>query len=160
MMQPSKVRRHATPKRRHYQQSMTGRGLSLNVETIDFIPADCVLKPMRDQMIVQPINVVHSKVLIVPPHQSKLVRGKVLAIGPGHYPLQYLDKDGNKNAPRGKRAKIAAGEVFVPTEVKVGDIVHLDGRNTGKSAFDCFYYGDKYCLHAREADVAGVEDGA
>ena len=110
-------------------------------------------------MIVQPMDVVHSRVLIVPPHKSKLVRGKVLAIGPGHYPLIYMDKDGNRGAPRGKRAKIAWGEVFVPTEVKVGDIVHLDGRNTGKSAFDAFYWGDKYCLHAREADCAGIEEG-
>jgi hypothetical protein len=158
MMQPSKVRRHAHVKKRHFQQSMAGRGVSLVAETIDFIPASCVLKPLRDQMIVEPIDVVHSRVLIVPPHTSKLVRGKVLAIGPGHYPLIYMDKDGNRGAPRGKRAKIAWGEVFVPTEVKVGDIVHLDGRNTGKTAFDAFYWGTKYCLHAREADVAGVED--
>ena len=158
MMQPSKVRRHAQPKRRHYQPSQTGRGVSLVSETIDFIPASCVLRPLRDQMIVAPIDVVHSRVLIVPPHQSKLVRGKVLAIGPGHYPLIYLDKDGNRGAPRGKRSKIAWGEVFVPTEVRVGDMVHLDGRGTGKSVFDCFYHGDKFCLHAREADVAAVED--
>jgi hypothetical protein len=158
MMQPSKVRRHAPTKRRHYQQSITGRGMSLNVETIEFIPASCVLKPLRDQMIVQPIDVIHSHVLIVPPHQSKLIRGKVLAIGPGHYPNIYIDKNGNRNAPKGKRTKIGWGERFVPTEVKVGDIVNLDGRNTGKSAFDCFYYGDKFCLHAREADVAAVED--
>jgi co-chaperonin GroES (HSP10) len=123
----------------------------LNPETIDFIPASCKLKPLRDQMIVEPINVVHSKVLIVPPHTSKLVRAKVLAIGPGTYPNRY-------DGPKGKRTKVMAGMVFVPTEVKVGDIVHLDGRNTGKSAFDAFYHGDKYCLHCREADVASVED--
>jgi hypothetical protein len=150
MMQPSKVRRHADVKRRHFQPSRTERGTALNPETIDFIPASCVLKPMRDQMIVEPIDILHSRVLIVPPHSSKLVRAKVLMVGPGHYPNRY-------NGPKGKRTKIMAGTVFVPTEVKPGDIVHLDGRGSGKSVFDAFYWGDKYCLHAREADVAGIE---
>jgi co-chaperonin GroES (HSP10) len=150
MMQPSRVTRHATPKRRHFQQSKTERGIALNPETIDFIPASCVLKPMRDQMIVMPLEVMHSRILIIPPHSSKLVRGKVLAIGPGHYPNKY-------NGPKGKRTKMMAGTIFVPTEVKVGDIVHLDGRNTGKNAFDAFYWGERYCIHARQEDVAGIE---
>lgn len=156
-MQPSQVRRHRDVKKRHFQQSMSGRGVSLVAETIDFIPASCVLRPLRDCMIIEPMDIQHSRVLIVPPHTSKLVRGKVLAIGPGHYPLIYLDKDGNRGAPRGKRAKIAWGEIFVPTTIKSGMVVHLDGRNTGKSCFDAFFWGDKYCLHAREADVAGYE---
>jgi hypothetical protein len=149
-MQPSQVRRHREVKRRHFQASKTERGMSLNPETIDFIPADTKLRCLRDQMIVEPINIVHSKVLIVPPHSSKLVRAKVLAIGPGHYPNKY-------NGPKGKRTKVMAGTVFVPTEVKTGQIVHLDGRGSGKSVFDAFYWGQKYCLHARQADVAGVE---
>jgi hypothetical protein len=149
-MQPSRVTRHRDTRKRHFQQSRTERGVALNPETIDFIPESCVLKPLRDQMIVEPINVVHSKVLIVPPHTSKLVRAKVLAIGPGHWPNRY-------NGKKGKRTKVMAGSVFVPTEVRVGQIVHLDGRGSGKSVFDAFYHGDKYCLHAREADVAGIE---
>jgi hypothetical protein len=153
MMQPSRVTRHREVKKRHFQQSRTERGMALNPETIDFIPASCVIKPMRDQMIVEPIGIMHSRLIVVREFSSKLVRAKVLAIGPGHYPNRY-------NGPKGKRTKIMAGTVFVPTEVKVGDIVHLDGRNTGKSAFDAFYHGDKYCLHCREADVAGIETQA
>jgi hypothetical protein len=150
MMQPSQVRRHQAPKRRHFQASRTERGVALNPETIDFIPADTRLRCLRDQMIVAPLEVMHSRILIIPPHSSTLVRGKVLAIGPGHYPIRY-------NGPKGKRTKMMAGTVFVPTEVKVGQIVHLDGRNTGKDAFDAFYWGDKYCIHARQEDVAGIE---
>ena len=85
------------------------------------------------------------------------MRAIVVAIGPGHYPNVYRDKEGNKNPPKGKRATVEAGMIFVPTEVRVGDIVHLDGRQTGKSAFDSFYWGTRYCLHARQEDCAGVE---
>ena len=150
MIQPSRVTRHREVKRRHFQHSRTERGMALTCETIDFIPESCNLRPLRDQMIVQPIDVVHSRILVVREFGSKLVRAKVLAIGPGHYPNHY-------DGPKGKRTKMMAGTVFVPTEVKVGQIVHLDGRQTGRSAFDSFYWGDKYCLHARQEDVAGIE---
>lgn len=150
MMQPSRVTRHSPVKRRHFQASKTERGLALSTETIDFIPGDTKLRCLRDQMIVEPIDIMHSRLLIIPPHQSKLVRAKVLAIGPGHYPNRY-------DGPKGKRTKMMAGTVFVPTEVKPGQIVHLDGRQTGKGAFDAFYWGDKYCLHARQEDCAGIE---
>lgn len=152
-MPPSKVKRHKDVKRRHFQTSKTERGVALNPETIDFIPAETKLRCLRDQMIVAPLEVLHSRVLIIRESSSKLVRGKVLAIGPGHYPNRY-------NGPKGKRTKMMAGTVYVPTEVKVGDLVHLDGRGTGKSAFDSFYWGDTLCLHAREADVAGYEGSA
>lgn len=152
MIGPSRVldRHRSQVKRRHFQASKTERGMALTTETLDTIPASCKLRCLRDQMIVQPLDVQHSKILIIPPHSSKLVRGKVLAVGPGHYPNRY-------DGPKGKRTKMMAGTTFVPTEVKVGQIVHLDGRNTGKSAFDAFYWGDKYCIHARQEDCAGVE---
>lgn len=133
-----------------FEQSRSERGVTMSDENITFIPAETKLKPLRDQMIVEPIDIVHSRLIVVPPHSSKLVRGKVLAIGPGHYPNKY-------DGPKGKRSKMIAGTVFVPTEVKVGQIVHLDGRGTGKGAFDAFYWGSKYCLHARQEDVAGYE---
>lgn len=150
MYAPSQVRRHREVKRRHFQSALSDRGMMLNPETIDFIPAHINLRCLRDQMIVQPLDIVHSRVLIVKEFGSKLVRGQVLAIGPGHYPNRY-------NGPKGKRTKIMAGEIFVPTEVKIGQIVHLDGRQTGKAAFDAFYWGDRYCIHARQEDVAGIE---
>lgn len=157
MIAPSRVKRHRDVKKRHFQQSKTERGVALTNETIDFIPATDKLRPLRDQMIVEPIDVMHSSILVIPPHTSKLVRAKVLAIGPGHYPHDYLDKDGHRGARKGERVKMIHGTTFVPTQVKPGDIVHLDGRNSGKQAFDAFYWGDTYCLHCREADVAGIE---
>ena len=50
-------------------------------------------------------------ILVVREFGSKLVRAKVLAIEHGHYP--------NRSDKEGKRTKIMAGTVFVPTEVKV-----------------------------------------
>lgn len=138
------------PRGKRYEPSLAGRGVVMTDENITFIPAETKLKPMRDQMIISPLDVVHSHILIVPPHKSALVRGKVIAVGPGHYPNRY-------NGPKGKRTKVMAGTVFVPMPVKVGEIVHLDGRQTGKSAFDAFYWGDKYCIHCRAEDVAGIE---
>jgi hypothetical protein len=145
-------------KGQRFENSLSGRGVTMTDENITFIPASVKLRPLRDQLIVQPMDVVHSRILIVPPHSSKLVRGKVLAAGPGHYPNGYMDKWGNKNAPKGQRTQIYAGTVFVPMEVQIGQIVHLDGRGTGKSCFEAFYWGDKYCLHARQADIAGIEE--
>ena len=130
------------------------RGVRLNSDTLTFIPADTQIRPLRDQMVVEPYGVTHSRVLIVLDTATKLIHGKVLAIGPGLYPRQYDHQE------RKKRTKTWHGMVFRPTEVKIGDIVHLDGRQTGKAAFEGFYWGNRYCIHAREEDVAGVEVAA
>ena len=76
--------------------------MALTCETIDFIPASCKLRMLRDQMIVQPIDVVHSRVLVVREFGSKLVRAKVLAIGPGHYPNRYDGPKREKNQDYGR----------------------------------------------------------
>jgi co-chaperonin GroES (HSP10) len=152
----------AIRKGQRFSQSKVGRGVAMTDENLTFIPAGTKLKPLRDQIIIEPMDIMHSRVLIIPPHESKLIRGKVIAAGPGHYPNRYLDKNGDR-IPDGRkvgRTQIVAGTVFVPNPVRVGDTVHLDGRQTGKSAFDAFYWGPKYCIHARAEDVAGVEDRA
>lgn len=122
------------------------------------VPAECTLRPLRDQMIVQPLDVVHSRILIVP-DANKPVRGIVLAVGPGHYPMRYQDARGDylPDWNRAKRAKSAAGTRFVPTGVKVGDVVQLGGMEHGGFSFEGFYHGDKYCIHCREMDVCGIE---
>ena len=144
---PRSVRR---PKRQgrkgmRFDPSRDGRGVRLHEENLTFIPADTVLRPLRDQMIVEPLDVIQSRMLILPP-TDKTLRARVLAVGPGHYPTQYDHPD------KHKRTKSWAGYAFVPTQCKVGDIVRLEGFNT-----DAFFWGDKYCVHAREADVAGIE---
>jgi hypothetical protein len=144
-------RNRQRPKGKRYEPSMAGRGMTMTDENLTFIPAETQLRLLRDQMIIAPMDVLHSRILIIPPHSSVLIRGKVLAAGPGYYPNRY------DHSEKHKRTKVMAGTVFVPMSVKVGDVVHLDGRQTGKSAFDAFYWGDKYCIHCRQEDVAGVE---
>ncbi len=148
------LRPKRAPSRRkglRYTPDAQARGVAMTDENITFIPASVEIKPLRDQLVIAPLDVLHSRILIVPPHQSNLVRGQVLRAGPGHYPNTY-------DGPKGKRTKMMWGTRFVPNPVKVGDIVHLDGRQTGKSAFDAFYWGQIYCIHARAEDVAGIED--
>jgi hypothetical protein len=156
-----KRRMRQRPKGKRFEPSQSGRGVVMTDENITFIPADCKLRMLRDQLVIEPMDVLHSRTLIVPPHRSKLVRGKIIAAGPGLYPNRYADKLGRilpDGRDKSKRALVLAGTVFRPVTVKVGQIVHLDGRQTGKGAFEAFYWGDKYCLHAREEDVAGVEE--
>lgn len=152
MMHAARKRDPSRRKGNRFEQSRSGRGVAMTDENITFIPAECELRPLRDQMIIEPLDVVHSRVLIVPPHKSALIRGRVIRVGPGIYPNKYDHRE------KHKRTKVMAGTVFRPTTVKPGQIVHLDGRQSGKSAFDAFYWGERYCLHCREEDVAGVEE--
>jgi hypothetical protein len=152
--------RKPLPRRKgqRFEASTTSRGGRITLENLTFIPAHTQLRLLRDQIIVAPLDVVHSRYLLVRSDSSTLIRGKIVGAGPGHYPNYYLDKHGRKNPPRHERAQVCAGMTFVPNPVRVGDVVHLDGRNTGKSAFDAFYWGDQYCIHARAEDVAGIEE--
>lgn len=145
--------------RRQVEHAPNRRSARLSTESLTMVPAEMVLRPLRDQMIVEPLDVVHSRILIVPA-AGKPVRGKVLAVGPGHYPTRYQDSHGDylPDWNRQKRAKSAAGTRFIPTTVKVGDIVHLGGMEHGGYSFEGFYHGRVYCIHCREADVAGVEN--
>ena len=129
----------------------SGTGVAMADENLAFIPASCKLKPLGDRMIVEPLDVVRSRILVLPP-SDKTLRGRVLAVGPGHYPAEYRDKQGNRNPQRHERAQMVAGKAFVPSQTRVGDIVRLEGFNS-----EGFFWGDTYCVHAREQDVCGVE---
>lgn len=120
-------------------------------ETLTFIPADQRIRPLRDQIVVEPLDVIYSRYLIVD-HRSKPLRGRVLAVGPGHYPKQY------DHPEKHKRTKTWDSKRFQPTEVKPGDIVELGGSEIGGYAFEQLQWGDKRVLICREADVAGIED--
>lgn len=141
-------RRREIPRKKgkRFQQSKSERGVTMTDENLTFIPAHWIIKPMRDQMVVEPTDVVHSKFIIVPAGGDP-VRGVVKAIGPGHYRTQYDSQD------KHKRTKSWAGMKFIPTEVKVGQTVLLDPN----LKYEQFYWGDKLHIHARQEDVAGVE---
>ncbi len=140
------------------EKAKIGRGLTAASDSLTIIPKEAKLRPLRDQLIVEPLDTVYSTRLIVK-SDTKPMRGIVRAAGPGHYPAYYLDKDGDRIADhkRSQRAKKAHGEQFMPTEVKVGDTVYLGGMESGGYSFDTFLWGDTLMLHCTERDVAGIE---
>ena len=125
---------------------------SLNHASNTDVPASMKIRPFRDQVIVEPLNVVLSSVIIV--HETtKPVRGIVKAVGPGHYPMKYDHPD------KAKRTKMWKSDVFQPTTVKVGNVVELGGIEFQGYAFPTVYWGGKLHLIVREEDISGVVDG-
>lgn len=135
---------------------MDDRGVRLGNETSNYIPESAAIRPLRDQIVLEPLEWRPSQVIDVA-QQGRPVRGIVKAIGPGRYPLKY-------NGRKGARTKSWLGKHFIPTEVKVGDIVELGGIELGTGAlrgyaFQTFLWGTKEHLICSERDVTGIVDG-
>lgn len=81
------------------------------------------------------------------------LRGRVVAVGPGHYPVSKRTKlnDGRQRIEYSKR--------FRPTEVKPGEVIELGGLNVfdgqGYSFTEVLYNGEKHLI-CQERDVVGV----
>jgi len=129
-----------------------GRSARITHESSTAIPASAKLRPLRDQIIVEPLAVVLSKV-IVTVEKTKPLRGIVKAAGPGCYPKKYDHPD------KHRRTKMWHSEVFQPMSVKVGDVVELGGYDLGGYAFPTIYWGDVLHLICQEGDVSGVIEG-
>jgi hypothetical protein len=140
-----RLRQRTRRKGQRFEQSRTERGVRLTDENLTFIPATTKIRPLRDQMIVEPLDVIHSRILIVP--SGDPVRGICRAIGPGLYRKQYDSPD------KHKRTKVWEGMQFIPTEVKCGQTVLLDPH----LKYDEFYWGDRMHIHCRQEDVCGIE---
>lgn len=123
-------------------------GVRIGNETLAGIPACMNVRPLRDQIVVEPLDWQPSQIIAVA-YQGKPLRGRVLAVGPGCYPKKY-------NGPKGKRTKSWDSKHFQPTELKVGDVVELGGLEIGGYLHPTFRWGDKECVMCREADVAMV----
>jgi hypothetical protein len=145
-LSPHRQRARTPRKGMRYESSRTERGVRMTDENLTFIAAGVHIRPLRDQMVVEPLDVVHSRYIVTPPGGDP-VRGIVKAIGPGLYRKQYDSKD------KHKRTKVWEGMQFVPTEVKVGETVLLDPH----LKFEQFFWGDVLHIHARQEDVCGVE---
>ena len=115
-----------------------------------FIPESCAIKPQKDWLVIEPLEWEPSSTIKVV-HANKTLRGKVLAVGPGRYPLKY-------DGPKGKRTKSWDSKTFVKTEIKCGDTVELGGLEIGGYLFQTFLWGAKKVVMCREADVAIVYD--
>lgn len=125
-----------------------GRGVRVGNELLACIRADEQIRPLRDQIVVEPLPLDHGTSLSVV-YGGKPVRGRILAVGPGVYPKRY-------NGRKGQRTKSWDSKHFRPCDLKVGDIVDLGGLELGGYLFPRVLWGDKDVVICREEDVAIV----
>ena len=135
------------------EPALKTRGVRFGKESLTHISPDETLRPLRDTLIVEPEDVVYSRHIIVQ-QRGKPLKGRVLAVGPGHYPKKY------DHPEKHRRTKTWDSTRFRPTEVKVGDIVELGGAEIDGYAFDGYYWGDRYVIACTERDVAAIHTDA
>jgi len=129
------------------QQKTFQRGAELSHKTITTIPAEAKLRPLRDQIIVEPLDGVVSAIIHVI-EERKPISGIVRAVGPGIYAKRYDHPD------KHRRTKMWDSKHLRPCDVKVGDRIELDVvRAQGAQTF---YWGSKLMLIMREEDIAGI----
>jgi co-chaperonin GroES (HSP10) len=110
------------------------------------------LRPLRDKIIVKPLDWEPSKIISVV-RKGRPLRGTVVAVGPGYHPKKY-ERDRN-----GNRKSYKLSKHFQRLEVKPGDVVELGGSDV----FDGLGYqfqevviGTELHLICSEQDVCGV----
>ncbi len=136
-------------------------GVRLGKETLAFVPADHKIRPLRDQLIVEPLDVVYSRRLIVR-CDTKPLRGVVKAAGPGTFEIGYRDARGRPTNDRTgpyRRTERYHTNRWVPMSLKVGDVIEVGGAENEGYSWDTFYWGDVLHFHCTERDVCGVVDG-
>jgi len=124
-------------------------GTRIGNESFDSVPAQAKIRPLRDQIILEPLPWPFSDIIDVV-YTGRPLRGKVKAIGPGTYPLKY-------NGPKGKRTKSWQGKAFRPCDVRVGDIVQIGGLSIDGYLFPTFRWGKVEHVICSERDVTGIE---
>lgn len=125
-------------------------GTRVGQEAFDALPASVKLRPLRDQIILDPMPWPFSQIIHVV-YGGRTLRGKVLAIGPGVYPIRYNDR-------KGKRTKSWSSLQFRPCDVHVGDVVQIGGIEIGGYLNPTFRYGDREVVVCREEDVTVIEE--
>ena len=130
----------------------SGRSAELSQDSRAYIAANEQIRMRLDYMLVEPLERDLSKTLAVV-ENTKPVRGRVIAIGPGTHPKVYDHPD------KHKRKSFEYSSRFLETQVKPGDLVELGGIDIGGYSFPQIMYGDKKYLICRELDVSGVLDG-
>lgn len=117
-------------------------------EAVDGVRADQRIRPLRDHIVVEPLEYAPSTVVEVV-YGGRPLRGRVLATGPGCFPKRY-------DGPKGNRTKSWDSKAFRPCDVKVGDVVELGGIEIEGYLHPRVRWGDKDVVVCREEDVAGV----
>jgi co-chaperonin GroES (HSP10) len=130
-------------------QQLESSGINLGErQAPNALPAHATLRPLRDHILVKPLEWNPSKVLAVV-KRGRPLRGVVVAVGPGTRPWRY-------NRDRSKRWESKA---FRPCDVKVGDTVELGGLEIDGYSLPQVMIGNEVHVIAREEDVAGIVNG-
>ena len=129
-------------------QDIVSRGVRIGNESLTFIKAKQKIRPLRDGLVVEPLEWEPSDTLSVV-YTGKPLRGVVRAAGPGCYPKRY-------NGPKGKRTKSWNARSFRPCDVRVGDIVELGGLELGGYLYPTVVWGNAEVILCREEDVCVV----
>lgn len=108
------------------------------------------LRPLRDQIIVQPLEWRPSSIIHVAGNKRAALRGKVIAVGPGARVKKYW-----KNT-QGQRIAMAETGQVIPTELQPGDIVELGGLELDGYKFQTIELDHQQYVVCQEADVAMV----
>jgi hypothetical protein len=124
------------------------RGTRIGNDLNAYVPEDCQIRPLRNQIVVEPLPWEPSKIIEVI-MESKPLRGVVRAVGPGTYPWKY-------NGRKGVRTKSWRSKSFTPTTVKIGDIVELGGLELKGYLHKTFLWGTKQMVLCTEDDIAGI----
>jgi co-chaperonin GroES (HSP10) len=125
-------------------------GVRVGNESITCVPAEAHIRPLRDNIVIEPLDWRPSSTIEVV-YTGKPLRGVVKAVGPGRYPKLY-------NGPKGQRSKSWDSKSYRPTEVKVGDVVELGGLEIRGYLFQTIRWGAKEVIVCSEQDVAIVYD--
>lgn len=125
---------------------MENTGVSLGRKTTDLVPAGHTLRPLRDHLVVKPLEWEPSKTIQIAGNTRRTLRGTIVAAGPGCYPTRY----------NSDRSKSWASKAFRRTEVKPGDTVELGGLEIDGYDFPTVLIDNALHVICREEDVTGV----
>lgn len=123
------------------------RGVRVSNALLTFVREDETIRCLRDHIVVEPLDIDHGTMMQLV-YRGEPVRGKVLAVGPGHFQKRY-------DGPKGKRTKTWDSKHFTPCDIKPGDVVDLGGLELNGYLFTRVLWGGKdVIISTREADVA------
>lgn len=131
---------------------MSGVAISVRAPILE---AGTKLRLLRDRLLLRPLDWSPSRVISVVRHGRPL-RGIVEAAGAGCYYRRYRP---HPTDPR--RRQYVETSTFVPTEVKVGDVVELGGLNVYDGQgynFPQVVIGTETFLICQEQDVCFISE--
>lgn len=120
----------------------------------EMLPAGTRLRPLRDQIVVRPLEWEPSKLIVIAGSQRKPLRGVVVFVGPGER-VQRRWKN-----HEGQVYKIGETGQVIPTEVQPGQTVELGGLEIDGYAFQQITIGHEVHLMCQEKDIAGIVEAA